>query len=404
MSEAARKQFALKQCTLTESPYSDENLDFNTKCSLAIQRIADEHLSKNGERKLIFVGYTIVPILLSLYKYLRERNITVESRMVGFNPGKTVLTEHEKIEEYYNKWLKLRNKTTKNEKKNTPDIEIGVDEKGEQSVTLYKHSVIIEEDDDNENAEIVGIEESDEKEAQEDASAYDKDLVEKKSNDNKKKSEKNTSVSDEQIIMSNICPKNEKILFPAVIDSITDDEIISHENKMPIKEEKTIVQKAKDTGKKFFNNTVNGIGKVAGKKKDNKQPLRFQDSNGNNAIEKPRTREELEKSIFKGETKAVDTTPEYSKELIQQLQAYEQLIENTKRYFCRQLKTSSMDNKDFYTFINLIQVSETKEALILNSSIELPVFDIHNVSDKLFNEYKIRAIEITEETNKFNII
>lgn len=174
--EAEKNSFSLRQVCLTENEFSDMKVSLQEKCALCIQQISDKYLNRNGERKLIFVGFTIVPVVLSLFNYLRQRNITVESRMEGFlSTNDTVYTEYKGIETYFNNKRptdtyefpntettknKKKNNSKKNNKKNKKNqsttLEISSDDEGIANVSIYKPSAIViaENEDDEEVADI----------------------------------------------------------------------------------------------------------------------------------------------------------------------------------------------------------------------------------------------------------
>ena len=387
-NEAKKKGVILKQCTLTERPYSDENMDFNTKCSMAIQHIADNYLDKNGERKLIFVGYTIVPIMLSLYQYLRERNITVESRMLGFNPGRTLLTEHDRIEEYYKKWQKATEKEEKSKKKKEKKMEIMTDKNGDQNVVI-RHTVIIK-DDEEEDVEIVGVEEN------EDPTEEPEETESKESTE----TESEEIATEETTTEEAASEEEQEDTGNETVDTPEETEAIEEEPEEKEKKEEKEEKKGKQK-RKFFNNPESGIGKAAGKPKLFSKKPRFEDSAGNQ-IAQPRSRAELEDSIFKSETQEESKETEFSDELILRLQKYEQMIEKETKYFCKELDVSSINDKDFYTMVNLIQMSETKEDLVKNLSVELPLLEFSKMTDAKFQDFKKSAQKITDETNKFS--
>lgn len=413
---ADKKKFSLKQYSLTEGDFADDSLDLNNKCNLAIQRIVDQYFKKNQERKLIFVGYTIIPTMLSLYGYLREHNVQLEARMVSFNATKNILTEKGKIQIYYDKWLKSNK--NQNKKISQRTLELAMDDDGDTTnVTEYKPTPILIHETDEEDVEIVGIISNEEDRPEE----IDPKAVPLLLNDTQTEN----------------CPEQKNEISGSVAEDKPDDSVVDHTSETaksdiePTKDPKPAVQKqetqtknhkkanesaASADGKnlsdhplkKFGNKVINtfskkSMGRVAGKNNEPKQETRYQDSQGNPLIEKKKTREEIEESIFRKETQKEEEKPEYSPELIRCLQEYEQLIDRSNLFFREQLKIDTLDNKDFYTLINLVQTSTSPETLIQNMAIELPCHHFEEISDKDFIEYRRIAREVTEATNQFSI-
>lgn len=413
---ADKKKFSLKQYSLTEGDFADDSLDLNNKCNLAIQRIVDQYFKKNQERKLIFVGYTIIPTMLSLYGYLREHNVQLEARMVSFNATKNILTEKGKIQIYYDKWLKSNK--NQNKKISQRTLELAMDDDGDTTnVTVYKPTPILIHETDEEDVEIVGIISNEEDRPEE----IDPKAVPLLLNDTQTEN----------------CPEQKNEISGSVAEDKPDDSVVDHTSETaksdiePTKDPKPAVQKqetqtenhkkanesaASADGKnvsdyplkKFGNKVINtfskkSMGRVAGKNNEPKQETRYQDSQGNPLIEKKNTREEIEESIFRKETQKEEEKPEYSPELIRRLQEYEQLIDRSNLFFRKQLKIDTLENKDFYTLINLVQTSTSPETLIQNMAIELPCHYFEEISDKDYIEYRRVAREVTEATNQFSI-
>ena len=413
---ADKKKFSLKQYSLTEGDFADDSLDLNNKCNLAIKRIVDQYLKINQERKLIFVGYTIIPTMLSLYGYLREHNVQLEARMVSFNATKNILTDKGKIQMYYERWLKSNKNQNKKISKRT--LELAMDDDGDTTnVTVYKQTPILIHETDEDDVEIVGII-SNEDDRHERIDPKDVPLL----------------ANDTQ---TEKCPEQKTDISGSVPEDKPDDSVTDHtseesqssvetvkdpkpdiqipetqtENNKKVNEPAApadVINVSNHPLKKFGNKVVNtfskkSMGRVAGKNNEPKQETRYQDSQGNPLIEKKKTREEIEESIFRKEIQKEEEKPEYSPELIHRLQEYEQLIDRSNLFLRKQLKIDVLDNKDFYTLINLVQTSTSPEELIQNMAIELPCHHFEVISDKDFIEYRRVAREVTEATNQFSI-
>lgn len=382
---ADKKKFCLRQYSLTEGDFADDSLELNNKCNLVIQRIVDKYYKKNQEQKLIFVGYTIIPTMLSLYGYLREHNVQVEARMVSFNATKIILNEKGKIQTYYDKWLKSNKNQNKRISQRT--LELEMDDYGDTTnITVYKPTPILIHETDEE-AEIVGIISNEEDRPEK---IIMKDNI--------------SFRNDTQTEKSSAEPtKDPKPAFQ-IPESQTENHKKDNEPAAPADSKNASNNPLKKFGNKMVNTfSKKSMGRVAGKNNETKQGIRYQDSQGNPLIEEQKTREEIEESIFRKETQRKEEKPEYSPELIHRLQEYEQLIDRSNQYFRKQLKIDALDNKDFYTIINLVHTSTSPEVLIQNMAIELPYYHFEEISDKDFIEYRRVAREVTEATNQFSI-
>ena len=381
---ADKKKFCLRQYILTEGDFADA-LDLKNKCNIAIHRIVDQYFKKDQEQKLIFVGYTIIPTMLSLYGYLREHNVQLEARMVSFNATKIILNEKGKIQTYYDKWLKSNK--NQNKKISQRTLELEMDDYGDTTnITVYKQTPILMHETDEE-AEIVGI------------ISNEKDRPEKiiiKDNTPFRNDTQTEKSSAEPI-------RDMKPAFQ-IPESQTENHKKDNEPAAPADSKNASNNPLKKFGNKMVNTfSKNSMGRVAGKNNETKQGIRYQDSQGNPLIEVQKTREEIEESIFRKETQSKEEKTEYSPELIHRLQEYEQLIERSSQLFRKRLKIDTLDNKDFYAIINLVHTSNSPEVLIQNMEIELPYYHFEEISDKDFIEYRRVAREVTEATNQFSI-
>lgn len=102
MNISEKKKFQLYTVSLLDDSLKDCDNGQSEKCYDILIQAADNYLDRNGSRRLIVVGYTLVPVLLKAYKTLKQKNVQPEARMICFfSDRKNSLTERNKMEEVY---------------------------------------------------------------------------------------------------------------------------------------------------------------------------------------------------------------------------------------------------------------------------------------------------------------
>lgn len=143
------------------------------------------------------------------------------------------------------------------------------------------------------------------------------------------------------------------------------------------------------------------IGQVAGREIVHTNNAIYQNGQGNTIIAPKKSRRELEKSIFRKTGHIEQKETGYSPEMIEKVLAYEQVMLRTRKYFLEHLKLAQMTDREFYTMLNLIQASDTKEEWIRNMALELPRLKVTVLSETEYQAYTCAVKELTEAMYQF---